>query len=189
MVVLLRLPTRWTKQRWPCRRSTPTARNVLVAKKRSPMEACSGPHNTSVDGNRLQGGGAHVPSTSVRGSDGEAHVEAHVSSSLVGGSLGTPTEEHTHSGAVASRTEHPVPLLKAASLGSTNHRSRRARVWLSGFCSCRRGIVSYRNIAISWRRGHSGVRAGRRPTLGCASDGHDHVLEVGAVQRGQRRES
>ena len=64
-------------------------------KKCSPMEAGSGAHNTSVDGSRSQGGGAHAPLASVPGSDGEAHVEAHVSSAPVGGSSGTPTEE-TH---------------------------------------------------------------------------------------------
>ena len=59
------------------------------------MEVNSGAHNTSVDGSRSQGGGAHAPQASVPGSDGEAHVEAHVSSAPVGGSSGTPTEE-TH---------------------------------------------------------------------------------------------
>ena len=57
------------------------------------MEVGSGAHNTSVDGGRSQGGGAHAQLASVPGSDGEAHVEAHDSSAPVGGSSGTPTED------------------------------------------------------------------------------------------------
>ena len=85
MVVLLRQQTRWVQQRQPCRQLIPQCVQHFG----------SGAHNTSVDGSRSEGAGAHAPLANFLGSDGEAHVEAHVSSAPVGGSSGTPTEE-TH---------------------------------------------------------------------------------------------
>ena len=66
------------------------------------MDAGSEAHNTSVDGSRSEGAGAHAPLASAPGSDGEAHVEAHVSSAPVGGPSGTPSEE-THTQELALR--------------------------------------------------------------------------------------